>query len=83
MKLPVQDIIDKYKKNIYAAAYSICANKGDAEDVVQETLLQYYITDTDFESEDHIHAWLLRVAINKAKNVRSSFWNRNRTRVYR
>ena len=78
MKLPVQDIMGKYKNNIYAEAFSICADAGDAEDVVQETFIQYYMTHKNFESEQHIRAWLLRVAINKSKNICSSFWRKNR-----
>ena len=78
MKLPVQDIMGKYKNNIYAAAFSICADAGDAEDVVQATFIQYYMTHKNFESEQHIRAWLLRVAINKSKNICSSFWRKNR-----
>ncbi len=78
MKLPVQEIVDKYKNNIYAAAFSICANAGDAEDVVQDTLLQYYMTHTNFDNEEHIRAWLLRVAINKALNIQRSFWHRHK-----
>ena len=32
-----------------------------------------------FESEQHIRAWLIRVAINKAKNMNLSFWRKNKT----
>ena len=77
MRLPVQDLMDMYKNNIYAVAFSICKNASDAEDVVQDTFLQYYMTHKHFDNEQHIRAWLLRVAINKAKNIQSSFWHRN------
>lgn len=77
MRLPVQDLMDMYKNNVYAAAFSICKNASDAEDVVQDTFLQYYMSHKNFDDEQHIRAWLLRVAINKAKNIRSSFWHRN------
>ncbi len=77
MRLPVQDLMDMYKNNVYAAAFSICKNASDAEDVVQDTFLQYYMTHINFDNEQHIRAWLLRVAINKAKNIQSSFWHRN------
>ena len=53
------------------------AYASDAEDVVQDTFLQYYMTHINFDNEQHIRAWLLRVAINKAKNIQSSFWHRN------
>lgn len=31
----------------------------------------------EFESEQHIRAWLIRVAINKAKNKNHTFFRRN------
>ena len=77
MRLPVQDLMNMYKNNVYAVAFSICKNASDAEDVVQDTFLQYYMTHINFDNEQHIRAWLLRVAINKAKNIQASFWHRN------
>ncbi len=77
MRLPVQELMNMYKNNVYAAAFSICKNASDAEDVVQDTFLKYYMTRKNFDSEQHIRAWLLRVAINKAKNIQASFWHRN------
>lgn len=32
----------------------------------------------DFDSEQHIRAWLFRVAINRAKNMNRTFWRRNK-----
>ncbi len=67
-----------YQNHLFAAAFHICENAADAEDVVQETLLRYYKCRKEFDSEEHIRAWLFRVAVNLAKNVRRSFW-RHRT----
>ena len=72
MRQPVQELIERYQNNLYAIAFNICKNQADAEDVVQDTLIQYYTTSKDFEDEQHIRAWLLRVAINKAKNKKKS-----------
>ncbi|SDB12578.1 RNA polymerase sigma factor [Eubacterium oxidoreducens] len=74
MRLPVEELIKRYKNNLYAAAFNICKNASDAEDVVQDTFVQYYSSNKQFETEQHIRAWLIRVAINKAKNVAKSFW---------
>ena len=68
MRHPVEILMEKYKNNIYAIAFNICKNSGDAEDVVQDTFIQYISLKKDFETEEHIRAWLIRVAINKAKN---------------
>ena len=78
MRQPVQELMERYQKNLYAAAFNICKNQMDAEDVVQETFVQYYTTKKEFESEQHIRAWLIRVAINKAKNMNLSFWRKNK-----
>lgn len=77
MKLPIEMLIEKYKNNIYAVAFNICKNKYDAEDVVQDTFIQYLSQKKDFQSEQHIRAWIIRVAINKAKNKNNLFFRRN------
>lgn len=76
MKLETQKIIDKYKDNIFSVAFNICSNPTDAEDVVQECFIAYHMTQKQFDDEAHIRAWLIRVAINKAKNIKKSAWYR-------
>ena len=72
-------ICEKYGNRLYAAAFNICRQQQDAEDAVQDALLAYYRTDKEFETEEHIKAWLLRVTVNAAKSTKRLFWNRNRT----
>ncbi|WP_026668232.1 RNA polymerase sigma factor [Butyrivibrio sp. AE2005] len=79
MRIPVQELVEMYKDNIYAAAFNICKSAADAEDVVQDTFLQYYMTKKEFDDEKHIRYWILRVAINKAKNIQLSFRRKNET----
>lgn len=74
MRLETEILMEKYKDHLFAVAFNICKNAADADDVVQDTFLQYHITDKQFENEQHIRAWLIRVAINKAKNINMSFW---------
>ena len=76
MKPPVEGLVERYRNNLYIAAFNACRNAQDAEDVVQETFLQYLSQNKIFESEQHIRAWLFRVAINKAKNLNHSFFRR-------
>jgi RNA polymerase sigma-70 factor (ECF subfamily) len=73
MKPSVEILIDNYRSNLYATAFNVCKNRQDAEDVVQDTFIQYLSQKKDFESEQHIRAWLIRVAINKAKNKNNTF----------
>lgn len=76
MRTETEKLIEKYRDNLFAAAFSVCRNRQDADDVVQETFIQYHTTDRFFESEQHIRAWLIRTAINKAKNINRAFWRR-------
>lgn len=77
MKPSVEILIEKYRNNLYVMAFSVCKNTQDAEDVVQDTFIQYWSQKKEFESEQHIRAWLIRVAINKAKNKNNTFFRRN------
>lgn len=74
MRIPLEVLVKQYQDNLFAAAFSVCKNASDAEDIVQETFIQYHTANKEFENEQHIRAWLLRVAINKAKNINLSFW---------
>ena len=78
MRQTVQQLIERYQNSLYAAAFNTCQNQMDAEDVVQETFVQYYTSRKEFESEQHIRAWLLRVVINKARNINRTFWKKNK-----
>lgn len=37
MKPPVEMLIEEYRNSLYAAAFNVCKNAQDAEDVVQDT----------------------------------------------
>ena len=77
MRESVEVLIDKYKNNLFIIAFNVCRNIQDAEDVVQDTLIQYITLKKDFETEQHIRAWLIRVAINKAKNKNNVLFRKN------
>lgn len=81
MRQTVQELAMLYQRNLFTMAFNICKNAQDAEDIVQDTFVQYYTTKKEFESEQHIRAWLMRVAVNKAKNVTRTFWRRNKVSI--
>ena len=76
MKIPIRILMERYQNHLYRIAFSICQNREDAEDVVQDTFLQYHILKKEFEDETHIRAWLMRVAINKSRNIVRAFWRK-------
>lgn len=81
MRQSLHELAAMYQDNLFAAAFNICQNAQDAEDVIQDTFIQYHTTKKEFENEQHIRAWLIRVAINKAKNVTRTFWRRNKVSI--
>ncbi len=61
-------LLEKYGNAILRAAYSYLHNMEDAEDILQDTLIQYLKSGSEYNDEEHEKAWLLRVAINLSKN---------------
>ncbi len=59
--------IQKYGDTVYRVAYNFVKAHADSEDIVQEVFIRLYRA-ADFESEQHVKAWLIRVAANLAKN---------------
>ena len=61
-------LMDEYGNSILRTAYMYLHNMTDAEDVLQDTLIQYIRKAPAFENEGHEKAWLLTVAANISKN---------------
>lgn len=78
MRLSVDEAFRKYGDRVFSAAFSICRSREDADDVVQDTFLKYLSRNMDYIDVAHLKAWLLRVAINRAKDIAGAFWRRNR-----
>ena len=81
MRQPLEALIERYQRSLYAAAFNICRNPEDANDAVQDTFIQYYTSRKEFRDEEHLKAWLLRVAVNRAKDITRSFWRRNKISI--
>ncbi len=60
---------EKYKDMVYRVALNFLGSPQDAEDAVQETLLKLYLAKDEFEGEEHVKRWLIRVALNFCKNA--------------
>lgn len=61
-------LLEEYGNAILRLAYSYLHQMEDAEDVLQETIIQYIKNSPSFENASHEKAWLMRVAINISKN---------------
>ena len=63
-----EEILNTYGNSVLRYAYSYLHNMSDAEEVLQDTLVQFLKTAPVFEGKQHEKAWLLRVAGNLSKN---------------
>jgi len=63
MRQPVEVLIEKYKNNIYVIAFNVCKNAQDAEDVVQDTFIQYI-------SVTHSHHLARRLEVGASRSMR-------------
>ena len=70
----LEPIYEKYKDNIFAIGFNYFKNSIEADDVVQETFFKLARCGRDFESEEHLRNWLIRVAVNECKRVSLSSW---------
>ena len=57
---------------VYAVCYGFFGRAADAEDATQETFIRLIRYDGTFNDEEHMKAWLIRVASNVCKDVLKS-----------
>ncbi len=57
-----------FRNTVFSVIFNYLKNTDDASDVMQEVFVRLYQTDTEFHSDEHMKAWLIRVAVNLSKN---------------
>ena len=63
----------KHGNTVLRAAFAFCGSYAESEDIVQDVFLSLHTSPKTFNDDEHLKAWLLRVTINKCKNLRRSF----------
>lgn len=69
-----REMTEKYFDMVYRLALTRTKDKSHADDVCQEVFLRYIKSDKEFETEQHVKAWLITVTINCSKSVFMSSW---------
>ncbi len=59
----------RYSDMIFRVAVNILHQKEDSEDALQNTLIRFYQNKHKLSEEEHIKAWLIRVACNESKRI--------------
>ena len=69
---PALYAFNKFGDTVLRTAFAMTGSYAEAEDITQEVFLTLHARPQDFESDEHMKAWLLRSAINRCKNLRKS-----------
>lgn len=60
----LEELLDRYGREIQSVAYLILRDRADAEDVLADTLLRALDRASSLRDPDSLRPWLLRVATN-------------------
>ena len=71
-----KEMIEKYFDMVYKLAVSQTKDVHHGEDIAGEVFLKFLQSKKEFESEEHVKAWLIRVTINLSKSLFSASWHR-------
>jgi len=71
-----EELVNRYKKSVFAIVYRICGQYQDAEDISQEVFFTLFEKLYQFDREKKFSPWLHRIAVNtsisslrKKKNI--------------
>jgi RNA polymerase sigma-70 factor (ECF subfamily) len=59
-----REIVEHYKRQIYAVSLDFTGNHHDAEDVLQEVLMKVYRSLHKFRGDARLSTWLHRITVN-------------------
>ena len=69
LNLRAEELLNEHGNSILRLAYSYLHNYADAEEVLQDTLINFVRAKPVFQNSRHARACLLRVAANLSKNA--------------
>lgn len=69
-------LVKLYRQTVFRVAYCQLKNYTEAEDITEEVFLSLYTYNGDFNEDSHAKAWLLRVTMNKCRNLLKSAYRR-------
>lgn len=69
VKIDLEEAFSAHHRTVFRAARSVVQDAGLAEDVTQETFIRLYNNLNSITNEEMLRPWLIRVAINVARNT--------------
>mgnify|MGYP000075494934 FL=1 len=72
----LEDAMHRWGDTVLRLALSQLRDASDAEDVFQDVFVRLLKDRTAFNDDEHLKAWLLRVTINRCRDIGRSGWKR-------
>ena len=67
--MTIEEIVDDYSNMLFKICLVLLCRETDAQDAVQDTFCRYLERDREFTDAEHEKAWLIRVAVNRCKDM--------------
>jgi RNA polymerase sigma-70 factor (ECF subfamily) len=64
-----REIVEAHQSRVYSIAYRVLGDRGTAEEVAQDVFLELYRALNTIASDEHLTAWLRRVAVHRATDA--------------
>jgi RNA polymerase sigma-70 factor (ECF subfamily) len=74
----LEDAFARHQAEIMGTLCCITGNAEDARDCLQETFIKCWRKRESYGEIRNVRAWIFRVALNTARDMRQSAWNRRR-----
>jgi RNA polymerase sigma-70 factor (ECF subfamily) len=76
-RAPFGELCERHVKKVFRVIHRIMRNREDAEDALQDCLLNAFAHVKDFDERSRFATWLTRIAINAAlAKLRKNHWKR-------
>lgn len=70
--------VERHQNMVYRTALHALGSPQDADDAAQEVFFRLFRYRGDFDGEEHLRRWLLRVTVNCCRDVLKSPWRKRR-----
>lgn len=67
--LEFRQIVEAHQSRVYSIAYRVLGDHGTAEEVAQDVFVELYRALKTITSDEHLTAWLRRVAVHRATDA--------------
>ena len=74
-------VYNKYVDTVYRICYMLLKNEDESHDVCQNVFLKLIDCKKEFNSYEHIKAWLIVTAQNECKNILKHWWHSKRVDI--